>query len=89
MYLTHGVFTHSKVRDPEDPEDDGVVMDAAVGRYHPRTGKFEVFADGFAGANKSPQGARYRPSGLAQGPDGSLYVSDDKGGRIWKIVPSR
>ncbi|MFL5583002.1 MAG: PQQ-dependent sugar dehydrogenase [Gemmatimonadaceae bacterium] len=52
-------------------------------------GEFEVFADGFAGAEKSPGGARYRPTGLAQGPDGSLYVSDDKGGRIWKIVYGR
>jgi glucose/arabinose dehydrogenase len=48
---------------------------------------FEVFADGFAGAMKSPAGARSRPSGLALGADGSLYVSDDKGGRIWKISP--
>ena len=47
---------------------------------------FEVFADGFAGAMKSPAGARSRPSGLALGSDGSLYVSDDKGGRIWKIT---
>ena len=46
---------------------------------------FEVFADGFAGAMKSPAGARSRPSGLALGSDGSLYVSDDKGGRIWRI----
>ena len=46
---------------------------------------FELFADGFAGAMKSPAGARSRPSGLALGSDGSLYVSDDKGGRIWKI----
>ena len=27
-----------------------------------------------------------RPVGLAQGPDGSLYVTDDARGRIWKIV---
>jgi glucose/arabinose dehydrogenase len=46
---------------------------------------FEVFADGFAGAMKSAAGARSRPAGLALGSDGSLYVSDDKGGRIWKI----
>lgn len=47
---------------------------------------FEVFADGFAGAMASPAGARARPSGLAQGPDGSLYVSDGKGGRVWRIT---
>lgn len=49
-------------------------------------GDWEVFADGFAGDEVSPRGAAHRPSGLAQGPDGSLYVSDDRGGRIWKIV---
>jgi glucose/arabinose dehydrogenase len=48
--------------------------------------EFEVFADGFAGAMKSPAGARSRPAGLALGSDGSLYVSDDKSGRIWKIT---
>jgi hypothetical protein len=35
--MTHGVFTHSKVKDPNDPNDDGVKVDAAVARYHPRT----------------------------------------------------
>lgn len=46
LYMTHGVFTHSKVKDPNNPEDDGVQMDAALARFHPRTKKFEVFADG-------------------------------------------
>jgi glucose/arabinose dehydrogenase len=46
---------------------------------------FEVFADGFAGPIKSPSAARSRPAGLALASDGSLYVSDDKGGRIWRI----
>lgn len=49
-------------------------------------GDWEVFADGFAGDDVSPRGAAHRPSGLAQGPDGSLYVTDDRGGRIWRIV---
>jgi glucose/arabinose dehydrogenase len=46
----------------------------------------EIFADGFAGANKSPEGAAHRPSGLAVGPDGALYVSDDVRGRIYRIM---
>src|SRR5881394_3735140 len=46
LYMTHGVFTHSKVRDPKDPDGFGVAMDAALARYHPRTKKFEVFAEG-------------------------------------------
>lgn len=49
-------------------------------------GDWEVFADGFAGADRSPGGAEHRPVGLAEGPDGSLYVSDDSGGRIYRIL---
>jgi len=47
---------------------------------------FEVFADGFAGRRKHPREARHRPTGLAEGTDGAFYVSDDAGGRIWKIT---
>jgi putative membrane-bound dehydrogenase-like protein len=45
LYMTHGVFTHSKVKIPE-ASTPGVEVTAAVARYHPRTKKFEVFADG-------------------------------------------
>jgi|SRR5579872_4777070 len=50
------------------------------------SGQCEIFADGFAGAVKSPAKAEHRPSGLAVGPDGSLYVSDDVRGRVYRIV---
>jgi glucose/arabinose dehydrogenase len=52
------------------------------------TGDYEVFADGFAGADTlaSAGDAEYRPTGLAVGPEGSLYVSDDAQGRIWRIT---
>jgi glucose/arabinose dehydrogenase len=51
------------------------------------SGQWETFADDFEGpkAITSPADAAHRPTGLAQGPDGALYVSDDVGGRIWKI----
>ncbi|OGV47174.1 MAG: sorbosone dehydrogenase [Lentisphaerae bacterium GWF2_57_35] len=52
------------------------------------SGKAEVFADGFAGRDVVAQvdDARFRPMGLAEGPDGSLYISDSKQGRIWRIM---
>lgn len=52
------------------------------------SGDWEIFADGFAGSDEvaSPGDAEHRPCGLAQGPDGSLYVSDDAGGAIFRIT---
>ena len=47
---------------------------------------YVVFADGFAGAKKEPGEAAHRPSGVAAGPDGSLYISDDQKGRIWRVT---
>jgi len=51
-------------------------------------GQWEVFADGFSGsaANTASGRAEHRPCGLAQGPDGSLYVTDDSQGTIYKIT---
>jgi glucose/arabinose dehydrogenase len=57
------------------------------------SGAFEIFADGFApnlGVQRTTRTAgNRRPTGLAQGPDGALYIADDAGGRIWKVVPIR
>jgi glucose/arabinose dehydrogenase len=52
------------------------------------SGKWEIFANGFAGSDNitSTGQAAQRPCGLAQGPDGSLYVSEDKKGTIYKIT---
>jgi mono/diheme cytochrome c family protein len=49
------------------------------------SGKYEIFADGFAGGVKDPGQAEHRPAGVAFGPDGSLYISDDVRGRIWRV----
>jgi glucose/arabinose dehydrogenase len=49
-------------------------------------GGWEVFANGFTGGGTPlPANAAHRPMGLAEAPDGSLYVTDDKAGRIWRI----
>jgi len=55
------------------------------------SGEWEIFANGFSGLSGSekvmnPRKAKSRPCGLAQGPDGSLYVSDDSRGSIFKIT---
>lgn len=59
----------------------------ANGRF---TGAYETFADGFmgaaAGSTARRTGAAHRPVGLAQAPDGSIYITDDANGRIWKVV---
>ena len=51
-------------------------------------GNLEVFADGFTGTElvKEMKDSKYRPMGLAQGPDGSLYISESKKGKIWRVI---
>lgn len=43
---------------------------------------------GFTGTDSpaSPRSARARPTGLAMGPDGSVYISDSVTGRILKFA---
>jgi glucose/arabinose dehydrogenase len=50
-------------------------------------GAYEEFVDGFAGELKdnNPRNARYRPVGLAVGPEGALYIADSQKGRIWRV----
>lgn len=50
------------------------------------SGHYVVFADGFAGAVEDPGQAAHRPSGLAVGPDGALYIADDQRGRVYRVT---
>jgi glucose/arabinose dehydrogenase len=52
------------------------------------SGKYEVFAAGFAGKSPimNPGDAAARPGGLAMGPDGSLYITEDVKGKIWRVM---
>lgn len=51
-------------------------------------GDWEIFLDNFSGVDLAdPNGpVQHRPCGLAQGPKGELYVSDDLGGSIFKVT---
>jgi glucose/arabinose dehydrogenase len=50
-------------------------------------GPYEMFANGFAGRTPlmRPNDAAYRADGVAQGPDGSLYIAESQKGRIWRV----
>ncbi len=49
------------------------------------TGRFEEFANNFT-AILDPSKAEHRPAGIAQAPDGSIYISDDAAGRIYRVT---
>jgi glucose/arabinose dehydrogenase/mono/diheme cytochrome c family protein len=86
-HYQHGVFIAfhgSWDRAPYPQSGYNVVFQGLAGDH--ATGQCEIFADGFAGPVKAPGQALHRPSGVAVGPDGSLFVSDDVRGRIYRIV---
>lgn len=54
------------------------------------SGSWEPFATGFTGGGLPlPDAALHRPVATAVMPDGALLISDDKGGRIWKVTYGR
>jgi glucose/arabinose dehydrogenase len=78
----HGGFDRAPL-----PNEGFQVQFVPFSRGGTPTGPAEVFADGFAGsAGPLPASALHRPVGVTVGPDGSLYVSDDRGGRIYRIM---
>lgn len=79
-------FHGSWNRSPLEQEGFYVVFVPFEGAYP--SGDWEVFADNFAAVEKimSPGDAVHRPCGLAQGPDGSLFVVDSRLGTVWRIV---
>ena len=76
LYLTHGTFAHSKVTSTDDPSDTGVTVDTAIARYHPRTKKFEVFAEGAS-----------NPWGMDFDRAGNFFVSASGSDRIFHMHP--
>jgi glucose/arabinose dehydrogenase len=78
----HGGFDRAPL-----PNEGYQVQFVPFSRGGTPTGPAEPFADGFAGSSGPlPATALHRPVGVTVGPDGSLYVSDDRGGRIYRIM---
>ncbi len=52
------------------------------------SGDFEVFASGFPGKTPlmNPNDAAARPDGVAEGPDGSLFITDSQKGKVWRVM---
>jgi glucose/arabinose dehydrogenase len=76
-------FHGSWNRAPEPQDGYNVVFQPLTnGRA---SGPYQVFADGFAGTRKEPGLAAHRPAGVAVGPDGSLYITDDQAGTLWRV----
>jgi glucose/arabinose dehydrogenase len=53
------------------------------------SGVNEDFATGFAGVppgQVQPGTAKHRPMGLATAPDGAMFITDDQGGRIYRVT---
>lgn len=62
LYMTHGVFTRSKVIDPDRPHAEPVVLTAGVARWRLREPRrFEVFAEG----TSNPWGVDFDREGQA------------------------
>ena len=56
------------------------------------SGEYETFADGFAAMpadSVQPDRAVHRPVGLAQGPDGAVYITDDARGRVYRLTAAK
>jgi glucose/arabinose dehydrogenase/cytochrome c5 len=81
------IASHGSWNRAPRPQAGYKVVFVPVDDHGAPVGTYEIFADGFAGLEDftNPGSARFRPAGLAVGPDGSLYVGDSEKGRIWRI----
>jgi putative membrane-bound dehydrogenase-like protein len=61
LYMTHGVFTATKAKDPNNPNAVPVVVSAGVARFEPKTRNFEVWAEG----TSNPWGVDFDAKGNA------------------------
>jgi putative membrane-bound dehydrogenase-like protein len=76
MYFTHGVFTSSKVKDPEHPERPEVKFNAGVVRFNPADKRIELWADGIS-----------NQWGIDWDRYGNAFVSACVVEHLWHVVP--
>lgn len=79
-------FHGSTIRDPY-PQAGYFVAFVPFANGQP-SGPWEVFADGFSKVDTiiTTSESGYRPMGIAEGPDGSLYLSETEEGKTWRIM---
>jgi len=70
------VRAHSRVANPRKPKDPPTELNAAVGRYNPRTDTFEVWCDGIS-----------NQWGVDWDAAGNAFVSACVVDHIWHVVP--
>ncbi len=85
------VAMHGGGSDKSEPPDGHAGYDVMFVPFNGRgkAGTPVAFAEGFAGPAPSDRAvtkARYRPDGVAVGPDGALYVVESQKGRLWRIA---
>lgn len=83
-------FHGSWNRAPQPQEGYRVVFQPMSGAT--ASAAYETFANGFAGvpdAQLQPGTAQHRPVGLATAPDGALIITDDAGGRVYRVTYGR
>ncbi len=80
------VAFHGSTNRAPYPQSGYIIAFVPFADGHP-TCEIEVFADGFARVDtiEDVSDAVFRPMGLAQGPDGSLYIAETEHGAIWKV----
>jgi len=81
----------ASTQQPQCDADNGGITLPAEFCFVPRSSSgfgpgFESFADGFAGGRLNPGRVIHRSVGLAEAPDGAIYISDDQRGRVWRVV---
>jgi putative membrane-bound dehydrogenase-like protein len=76
LYGCHGVFTHSNVGKPGDPDDKRQKINAGIWRYHPTRHVFEVVAHGTS-----------NPWGLDYNAHGDFFIEACVIPHMWHIIP--